>query len=139
MDEPKFDNELDFSREPERIQRVLQYISRNNPAALPDCMRRIRFDCSDCELAHPSSCLIAVDPDFASYVRYHIDRDIQLRNVIREVIAEHGRPMYWDIIASMVEVRFPNVSSQVVYSLLAGCPADFVAIDRGVYGLAEWR
>lgn len=139
MDELGFDSGLDFSKEPELIQRVLLYIFRNNPSALPDCMRRISFDCSDCELAHPSSCIIAADPDFASYLKYQIDRDAQLRNVIRDVIAEHGRPMYWDIIASMVEVRVPDASSQVVYSLLSGCPADFVAIDRGVYGLAEWR
>ena len=139
MDESGLDDELDFSKDPDRIQRVLQYISRNNPPALPDCMRRIRFDCSNCELAHPSRCLIAADPDFASYVRYQIDRDIELRNVIRDVIAEHGRPLYWDIIASMVELREPYASSQVVYSILSSCSADFVAIDRGVYGLAEWR
>ena len=139
MDEREFDDDLDFSKEPERIQRVLQYISRNSPPALPDCMRRMRFDCTNCELAHPSRCLIASDPDFASYVRYQIDRDAQLRKVIRQVIREHGRPMFWDIIASMVQAREPHVSRQVIYSILSSCSADFAAIDRGVYGLAEWR
>ena len=138
MDEPEFDDGLDLSEDTERVQRTLQYISRNSPPALPDCMRRMRFDCSNCELAHPSRCLIATDPDFASYLRYQIDRDVQLRNVIRKVIKEHGRPLYWDIIAAMVQAREPHLSRQVIYSMLYSCSADFAAVERGVYGLAEW-
>jgi len=63
---------------------------------------------------------------------------MQLRKVLREVIAEHGRPMYWDIIAAMVQAREPSVSKQLVYALLTGCRADFASFDVGVYGLAEW-
>ena len=133
-----FDDHLDFSTDPERIQRTLQYISRNRPSALPDCMRRLRFDCTGCELVHPSRCLIASDPDFASYLRYQVDRDVQLRNVIRKVIREHGRPLYWDIVVAMVQSRAPHLSRQVIYSVLSSCSADFTAVEHGVYGLAEW-
>ena len=139
MDEPEFDDGLELSRNPVRIERILQHISSTSPFALPDCMRRTRFDCSNCELAHPSRCLIALDPGFASYLQYRINSDIQLRRVIRRVIKEHGRPMFWDIIAAMVQVRHPHVSRQVIYSVLSRCSADFAAINRGVYGLAEWH
>ena len=139
MSDLEFDDGLDFSKNPERIERTLQYIGRSTPSALPDCMRRTYFDCSECDLAHPSRCLIAADPDFASYLRHRIDGDSQLRSVIRQVIEEHGRPMFWDIIAEMVRARHPHVPRRVIYSILSSCPADFIAIDVGVYGLAEWR
>ena len=139
MDDLEFEDGLSLSRNPERIERTLQYIARSNHSALPDCMRRARFDCSGCELAHPSWCVIAADADFASYLRHRIDSDVQLRKVIRQVIKEHGRPMFWDIIAAMVKARHPHVPRHVIYSLLSSCPADFAAIDVGVYGLAEWR
>ena len=139
MYERKLDDDVDFSKDPELIQRALLHISRNSHPALPDCMRRLRFDCSNCELVNPSRCLIASDADFASFLRYQVDEDVQLRNVIRNVIKEHGRPLYWDIIVAMVQAREPQLSRLMIYSILSSCSADFTAVERGVYGLAEWR
>lgn len=138
MDNPEYDDGLDLSGSPERVERTVQHVSRSRHLALPDCMRRARFDCTACELADPSWCLIAIDRDFASYLRHRIHNEMQLRNLIRQVIKEHGRPIFRDIIAAMVQARRSDVPRQLIYSLLSSCPADFAAIDVGVYGLAEW-
>ena len=66
-----------------------------------------------------------------------MSEDYRLRDVIREVIREHGRPMYWDIIASMVRARHPQVSAHTVYILLSSYKTDFAKFDVGVYGLAK--
>ena len=129
----------DFSRRPENIERVVFQILRTDPAQLPACMRRLFFRCDDCELTDPTTCLMARDPDFVSYLKFFIENELHVRNLIRRVIKEHGRPMYWDIIAAMVEHRYPRVSKRLVYLLLSAYPGDFASFDVGVYGLAEWK
>jgi hypothetical protein len=82
---------------------------------------------------------MARDPDFASYLRFFIENELHVRNLIRKVIKEHGRPMYRDIIAAMVAHRYPQVSKRLVYLLLSAYSSDFASFDVGVYGLAEWK
>lgn len=128
--------EFELSSSSSRAEHTMLGIARTNPSLLPDCMSHQDFDCAGCALANPITCLLAIDHDFASYLRYRISEDFRLRDVVRAVMKEHGRPMYWDIIASMVQARYPEVSKNIVYTVLTSYKADFIALDVGVYGLA---
>lgn len=63
----------------------------------------------------------------------------RLCNLIQEVIADHGRPMYRDIIAAMVKERNPDFNDQSVYNILATHKYIFYKQDIGVYGLMKWE
>lgn len=139
MNSDELGHVLDFSSSLAHIERTVYRIARASSSLLPDCMRHTYFDCKNCPLADPDTCLLAANPDFASYMRYQLERDMQVRKVIRKVIKEHGRPMYWDIIAAMVQAQYPQVSKQVIYVLLTSCNSDFARFEEGVYGLAEWK
>lgn len=128
--------EFELSSNSSRAEHTMLVIARANPSLLPECMNRQDFDCVGCVLANSVTCLLARDQEFASYLRYRISEDFRLRDVVRAVLKEHGRPMYWDIIASMVQARYPGVSKNMVYTVLTSYKADFIALDVGVYGLA---
>ena len=63
--------------------------------------------------------------------------EFRLRDLIRTVIEEHGRPMFRDIIAAMVKARRPQFSEHAVYQMLSSYKMEFKKFDVGVYGLAE--
>lgn len=129
--------QFEFSHSPAHAEYIVLSIARADASSLPRCIRSGHYDCIDCLVANPDTCLLARDKDFASYLRYQVSEDYRLRDVIREVIREHGRPMYWDIIASMVRARHPQVSAHTVYILLSSYKTDFAKFDVGVYGLAK--
>lgn len=114
-------------------------IARTDASLLPECIRSRHYDCIDCQVMNHDSCILARDEDFVSYLRYRVSEDFRLRDLIREVVKEHGRPMYWDIIASMVRARHPHVPEHTVYMLLGSYKSEFVKFDLGVYGLAGWE
>lgn len=131
--------QFEFSHSATRIERIMLSIARANVSLLPKCMISTRYDCADCPMADSRTCLLSRDSEFASYLRYQVSEDFRLRRLIRTVVREHGRPMYWDIIASMVQARYPEVPKHTVYTLLSSCTTDFATFDVGVYGLAEWK
>ena len=131
--------QFEFSYSATRAEHIMLSIARSNALLLPKCMRLRHYDCTDCPVANPDTCLLTRDEDFASYLRYRVSEDFRLRDLIRAVIKEHGRPMYWDIIASMVRARHPQISEHTVYMLLSSYKSEFVKFDVGVYGLAEWE
>ena len=131
--------QFEFSYSATQAEHIVLSIARSDALLLPKCMRLRHYDCTYCPVANPDTCLLAKDEDFASYLRYRISEDFRLRDLIRAVIKDHGRPMYWDIIASMVRARYPQVSEHTVYILLSSYEADFAKFDIGVYGLAEWK
>ena len=65
--------------------------------------------------------------------------EFRLRDLIRLVIEEHGRPMFRDIIAAMVKAKHPQFSEHAVYQMLSSYKTEFKKLDVGVYGLAEWK
>lgn len=65
--------------------------------------------------------------------------EFRLRNLIRTVIQEHGRPMFRDIVAAMVKARDAQFLERSVYQMLSSYGRDFVKFEVGVYGLAEWK
>jgi hypothetical protein len=99
--------QFEFSYSATHAEHIVLSIARTDVSLLPECIRSRHYDCIDCLVANPDTCLLARDKDFVSYLRYQVSEDYRLRDVIREVIREHGRPMYWDIIASMVRARHP--------------------------------
>jgi len=132
----RYQFELSYSAP--HAEHIVLSIARTDASLLPECIRSRHYDCVDCQVMNHDSCILARDEDFVSYLRYRVSEDFWLRDLIREVIKEHGRPMYWDIIASMVRARHPQVSEQMVYTLLSSYKAYFAKFDVGVYGLAEW-
>lgn len=131
--------QFEFSYSATRAEYIVLSIARADASSLPKCIRSKHYDCIDCLVANPDTCLLARDKDFISYLRYRVSEDLQLRDAIREVIREHGRPMYWDIIASMVQARDPGITEHTIYTLLSSCKTHFTTFDLGVYGLAEWE
>ncbi len=65
--------------------------------------------------------------------------EFRLRDLIRTVIQEHGRPIFRDIVATMVKARDAQFSEHAVYQMLSSYKAEFKKFDAGVYGLAEWK
>lgn len=65
--------------------------------------------------------------------------EFRLRNLIRTVIQEHGRPMFRDIVAAMVKARDAAFSERSIYQMLSSYGRDFAKFEVGVYGLAEWK
>lgn len=128
--------EFELSSSASLAEHIMLSVARNNPSLLPECMNLHDFNCVGCMVANVATCLLARDRDFASYIRYRISEDFRLRDIVRTVIKEHWRPMYWDIIASMVQARYPGVSKNTVYVVLTSYKSDFIALDVGVYCLA---
>lgn len=131
--------QFELSENPTGVEHKVLQIARTSDSSLPDCMRHRYFKCVYCTLADESTCLLAQDQEFASYLRYKVSEELRLRELIRTVIREHGRPMYWDIIVSMVQARNPGISTHMVYTLLNSCETHFATFGFGVYGLVEWR
>lgn len=131
----------DFSTQPSRIEYTILNIARRNPEELPDCMNHYHFSCRECYIENERTCLIAKDPYFASYLRYRLEFERSLRKALQTVLREHGRPMYWDIIADMVKARYPDLEApkHTIYVVLNTSTADFKNLEPGVYGLAEWE
>jgi len=127
------------SRNPNVVEKAVFSLVRARSPLVPPCVIRVHYDCGSCVASEPATCLLAADPDFASYLRYFVAREAKLIELIRNVIKKHGRSMYWDIIVAMVQDIYPRVSKQSIYNLLASCKADFASFTEGVYGLAEWK
>lgn len=142
----------DFSTRPSRIENWIRRIARTDLALLPACVRARPIDCQDCSLTNPEACLIARDPHFASYLIHQIELDLihririgrhrppAIRDAIRRVLQEHGRPLHWDIIVAMVRDRFPKMrryAPDLIYGVLAASKDDFERVEPGVYWLAQ--
>ena len=130
----------DFSSRPGHIEYTIFNIAHYNPEELPDCMNHHQFSCRGCYIENEHTCLIARDPHFASYLRYRLEFELSLRKAIQTVLREHGRPMYWDIIADMVKARYPDLETpkHTIYMILNTCKSDFKNLEPGVYGLLKW-
>ncbi|MCJ7426369.1 MAG: hypothetical protein MUO17_04485 [Dehalococcoidales bacterium] len=63
----------------------------------------------------------------------------QLCDTISTVIREHGRPMFRDIIAAMVNAKDPQFSEHAVYNILSTHSLVFQRRDVGIYGLRPDR
>lgn len=135
----KFPTCMDESESPSHLENRIRRVARESPASLPACMRHEEAYCDACTFANPETCIISREPDFATAIKYRLEAEMALRKVIREVILQHGRPMYWDIIATMVQDRKPRVSRQLVYALLSTCRREFKSFGRGVYGVVDWH
>lgn len=61
----------------------------------------------------------------------------KLCNLIQEVLTDHGRPLFRDIISVMVKDRGSQFSDKSVYSILTTHKLIFYRHDVGVYGLLE--
>ncbi len=63
----------------------------------------------------------------------------KLCNLIKEVLVEHGRPLYRDIIAAMVKNSDSQFSDQNIYNILFTHKSIFYRYEVGVYGLSCWK
>lgn len=130
---------VQFAGSLEHIERILTSIVRQDEAQLPPCIANIKYNCDECTLAYPDNCLISSNWEIGSYLRYIIDRELRLRKTIQLVISEHGRPLYQDIIASMVQARDSSIPNHAIYAWLDSCSVHFKAFGFNIYGLSEWH
>jgi hypothetical protein len=72
--------------------------------------------------------------------RILLDRsgESKLRSLIQDVLTEHGRPIYRDIIATMVKDRDSRFSDRGIYNILSTHKSIFHRYEVGVYGLSSW-
>ena len=127
-----------FASSLEEIERILVNIVRQGEAQLPSCITNAHYNCDECNLAFPVNCFIHSNWEIGSYLRYIIDRELRLRNLIRLVISEHGRPLYRDIIASMVQARDSSTPTSRIYAWLDSSTLYFKTFGFNIFGLSEW-
>lgn len=98
--------------------------------------------CPECPYWEKSTCALAGDADWRSFITWSVQRrhEAQRRaeariQVLIEILATHGTPLHWEVLAAMVQAARPDLFSTTreVRVLLARHPARFAALGGGVY------
>ena len=119
---------------------------RVSPYDCPECLDTHEFNCNQCDFFAEWDCPLLRNPILIDDIRtiFDIHREWRAEQVRRQQaflraihaeLREHGRPLHYTVLASIVADRYPEleVSESSVRGFLAYHPDLFERVAEGVY------
>lgn len=110
-----------------------------------DCLAGAEGRCDDCPYWDSPICPIAEDAEYAYFLQWQGEqkelawtrRQARLA-ALKQTLADHGVPLHWEVLASIVMQKHPGMfrSAESVLGLVRANPEDFSS-DGAVYGLVD--
>jgi hypothetical protein len=110
-----------------------------------DCLAGVSGRCEDCPYWDSPTCPVADDAEYGSFLQWQEEqkelagtvRQARL-DALRQTLADHGVPLHWEILATMVMQKNPGMfrSAESVLGFVRRNPEDFSS-NGAIYRLVK--
>jgi hypothetical protein len=113
-----------FGFSPKKIEAYVLSLAKYSPELLPPCIDSKQFDCDHCAIGDRNSCVVVLNEDFLSLLRWKVSHlsnlteedhaDELLMNLV-EVFESQGSALHLDKILSLMKKQNSNLNISVTH------------------------